>query len=104
MLREFAGAGTLGGLRLAPISGGARAGALAGEMPALTRAALRGAFDRLPPRARHAVGVARIDLCVFDARREHGAYADAFEAETRMAAEFADSLQMGSTPTQDWQT
>jgi len=47
VLRTFAGA-RLGGLRLLPISGGLFAGPFAPELPDLTCAALRGAFDALP--------------------------------------------------------
>ena len=103
VLREFAGA-KLGGLRMLPISGGVFAGKFAPELPALTCAALRGAFDALPARARHVVSVARLDMCIFDEKDEYAAYKEAFEDETRLAQEFADSLQMGSTPTQKWQT
>ena len=35
---------------------------------------------------------------------EYEAYAQAFEEETRRAQHFSDSLDMGSTPVQPWQT
>ena len=87
-----------------PISGGIFAGRFAPELPSLTCSALRGAFDGLPARAQHVVSVARLDMCIFNQQGEYDAYVEAFEGETRMAEAFADSLQMGSTPTQKWQT
>jgi hypothetical protein len=102
VLREFARA-RLGGLRLLPISGGIFAGPFAPELPALTCSALRAAFDDLPERAQHMVSVARLDMCIFN-ESEYDSYAAAFEEETRRAQQFAESLDMGSTPTQPWQT
>ena len=102
VLREFAGS-KLGGLRLLPISGSTFAGPFAPELPTLTCSALRRAFDALPDRAQHIVSVARLDMCIF-VESEYKLYAEAFEKETDMAQEFADSLGMGHTPTQPWQT
>jgi hypothetical protein len=101
-LREFATA-RLGGLRMLPISGGIFAGPFAPSLPRLTCAALRGAFDALPDRAQQVVSVARLDMCVF-MESEYAAYAQAFEPETQRAQQFTDSLDMGSTPVQPWQT
>jgi hypothetical protein len=42
-------------------------------------------------------------MCIF-AESEYEAYAAAFEGETRRSQQFADSLGMGSTPVQPWQT
>ena len=83
MLREFAHA-RLGGLRMLPISGGIFAGPFASELPSLTCAALRGAFDALPDREQQKVSVARLDMCIF-MESEYDAYAQAFEEETRRA-------------------
>ena len=102
VLREFATA-RLGGLRMLPISGGIFAGPFAPELPSLTRAALRGAFDGLPARAQQIVSVARLDMCIF-LESEHAAYEEAFEPETQLAQQFEDSLDKGSTPVQPWQT
>lgn len=102
VLREFAHA-RLGGLRLLPISGGIFAGPFASELPELTCSALRGAFDGLPEREQRHVSVARLDMCIF-VESEYALYETAFAAETRRAEEFAASLNMGSTPTQPWQT
>ena len=96
MLREFARA-RLGGLRMLPISGGIFAGPFAPELPTLTSSALRNAFDALPDDVQHIVSVARLDMCIF-MESEHAAYVDAFKEETARAAQFADSLDMGSTP------
>eukprot|EP00930_Biecheleria_cincta_P102458 TRINITY_DN94203_c0_g1_i1.p1 TRINITY_DN94203_c0_g1~~TRINITY_DN94203_c0_g1_i1.p1 ORF type:complete len:227 (-),score=22.38 TRINITY_DN94203_c0_g1_i1:64-744(-) len=102
MLREFAMA-RLGGLRMLPISGGIFAGPFASELPSLTCMALRSAVDSLPHRAHQVVSVARLDMCIF-MESEYAAYAEAFESETRRAQQFTDSLDMGSTPVQPWQT
>ena len=102
VLREFAGA-KLGGLRMLPISGGIFAGPFAKELPALTSSALRSAFDALPDRAQHIVSVARLDMCIF-MESDYAAFQGAFEEETRKAQAFSDSLDMGRTPTQPWQT
>lgn len=102
VLHTFARA-RLGGLRMPPISGGLFAGPFAHEMPALTCAALRGAFDSLPDQAQHVVSVARLEVCIF-VETEYDAYVDAFDAETQRAQQFAESLDMGSTPVQPWQT
>ena len=102
VLREFSTA-RLGGMRMLPISGGIFAGPFAPELPRLTCSALRGAFDALPDRAQQVVSVARLDMCIF-LESEHALYAEAFDPETRLAREFADSLDMGSTPVQPWQT
>lgn len=101
MLREFAKA-RLGGLRMLPISGGIFAGPFAPELPALTCSALRAAFDGLPAHAQHKVSVARLDMCIF-VESEYEAFAVAFAEETSRAEQFADSLEMGSTPVQRWQ-
>jgi hypothetical protein len=61
------------------------------------------AFDALPDREQHIVSVARLDMCIF-LESEYEAYAAAFEEETQRAQRFADSLDMGSTPVQPWQT
>ena len=102
VLREFAKA-RLGGLRMLPISGGVFAGPFAEELPTLTAAALRGAFDALPDRSQHTVSVARLEMCIFD-ESEYDAYTAAFAEETGRSQQFADSLDMGSTPTRPWQT
>ena len=102
VLREFA-TKRLGGLRLLPISGGIFAGPFAPELPALTCAALRGAFDGLRDREQQHVSVARLDMCIF-LESEYEAYVRAFEGETRRAQQFAESLDMGSTPVRPWQT
>eukprot|EP00908_Phaeocystis_cordata_P004595 Transcript_14991.p1 GENE.Transcript_14991~~Transcript_14991.p1 ORF type:complete len:230 (-),score=40.77 Transcript_14991:47-736(-) len=102
VLHEFAGS-RLGGLRLLPISGGIFSGPFALELPALTSSALRRAFDALPDRAQHVVSVARLDMCIF-VESEYDLYAEAFAEETRRAQEFTDSLDLGRTPTQPWQT
>ena len=102
VLRTFARA-RLGGLRLLPISGGIFAGPFAPELPDLTCSALRGAFDALPDRAQHIVSVARLEMCIF-VEAEYDAYVQAFEGETQRAQQFAESLGMGSTPVQPWQT
>jgi hypothetical protein len=96
VLREFAKS-RLGGLRLLPISGGIFAGSFGPELPTLTCSALRTAFDALPNNLQHIVSVARLDMCIF-MESEYDAYAQAFEVETARAAQFADSLEMGSTP------
>ena len=96
VLREFAYS-RLGGLRLLPVSGGAFAGAMAPELPQLTCRALRRAFEGLPDEMQHVVSVARLDMCIF-VESEHALYVDAFDEELARAAEYADSLQMGSTP------
>eukprot|EP00322_Chrysochromulina_rotalis_P015374 CAMPEP_0115852504 /NCGR_PEP_ID=MMETSP0287-20121206/13032_1 /TAXON_ID=412157 /ORGANISM="Chrysochromulina rotalis, Strain UIO044" /LENGTH=223 /DNA_ID=CAMNT_0003306571 /DNA_START=25 /DNA_END=696 /DNA_ORIENTATION=+ len=96
MLRQFARS-RLGGLRMLPISGGIFAGPFAPELPALTCSALRTAFDALPNDLQHIVSVARLDMCIF-MESEFKSYAEAFEEETLRAAQFADSLEMGSTP------
>ena len=96
LLREFTRS-RLGGLRLLPISGGIFAGPFASELPSLTCSALRSAFDGLPSNLQHIVSVARLDMCIFN-EDEYDAYVDAFREETRMAQQFADSLDMGSTP------
>ena len=93
----------LGGLRLLPISGGIFAGPFAPELPELTCAALRGAFDGLRDREQQHVSVARLDMCIF-LESEYEAYVRAFEGETRRAQQFAESLDMGSTPVRPWQT
>ena len=64
MLAEFAKA-RLGGLRMLPLSGGLFSGPFGAEMPRLTAAALRRAFDGLPDRTQHIVSVARLDMCIF---------------------------------------
>lgn len=102
VLREFSRA-RLGGLRLLPISGGIFAGPFAPELPELTCSALRQAFDDLPGRAQHIVSVARLDMCIF-MESEYDAFVKAFEEETQRAERFADSLEMGHTPVQPWQT
>ena len=102
VLRQFAGA-RLGGLRMLPVSGGIFAGPFADELPQLTCSALRMAFDALPDREQHIVSVARLDMCIFE-EREYEAFAAAFAKETEKAQRFADSLNMGSTPVQPWQT
>jgi hypothetical protein len=102
VLQQFARA-RLGGLRLLPISGGIFAGQFGPELPHLTCAALRGAFDALPDQAQHAVSVARLEMCIF-LESEYGVYEEAFEAETRRAHEFEESLDKGSSPVQPWQT
>ena len=102
VLREFATA-RLGGLRMLPISGGIFAGPFARDLPTLTSTALRSAFDSLPNRAQQVVSVARLDMCIF-MESEFDAYVEAFEKETQRAKEFADALDMGSTPVQPWQT
>ena len=96
MLREF-GKSRMGGLRMLPISGGIFAGPFAPELPVLTRIALRGAFDGLPRNLQQAVSVARLDMCIF-MEEEYDAYVEAFEDETGLAQQFAESLDMGSTP------
>ena len=78
-------------------------GPFAPELPALTSSALRRAFDALPDRAQHVVSVARLDMCIF-VESEYDLYAEAFAEETRRAQEFTDSLDLGRTPTQPWQT
>ena len=65
--------------------------------------ALRRAFDALPDRAQHVVSVARLDMCIF-VESEYDLYAEAFAEETRRAQEFTESLDLGRTPTQPWQT
>ena len=95
-LREFARS-KLGGLRMLPISGGIFAGPFAPELPSLTCKALRRAFDGLPSNLQHIVSVARLDMCIFD-DDEYDTYVHAFDSEIRMAQQFADSLDMGSTP------
>ena len=40
----------------------------------------------------------------FDDKAEYDAYVQAFEGETQRAQQFAESLGMGSTPVQPWQT
>jgi hypothetical protein len=102
VLGEFSRA-RLGGLRLLPISGGIFAGPFAPELPELTCSALRAAFDALPDRAQQVVSVARLEVCIF-VEDEYAAYEAAFAEETRLAQQFADSLDMGSTPVQPWQT
>ena len=102
VLEQFARA-RLGGLRLLPISGGIFAGEFGPELPTLTCAALRGAFDALPDRAQHVVSVARLEMCIF-LESEYEAYEQAFEDETRRAHEFEESLDKGSSPVQPWQT
>lgn len=57
----------------------------------------------LPDQAQHTVSVSRLEMCIF-AESEYEAYAAAFEGETRRSQQFADSLGMGSTPVQPWQT
>eukprot|EP00966_Prymnesium_polylepis_P229791 5316883-Prymnesium_polylepis.1 len=102
VLHEFAKS-RLGGLRMLPISGGIFAGPFGPQLPTLTCAALRNAFDALPERQQRIVSVARLDMCIF-MESEHDAFAAAFEEETLRAQRFADSLDMGSTPVQPWQT
>ena len=102
VLREFAQS-RLGGLRLLPISGGIFAGPFAPELPSLTCSALRRAFDGLPDRAQHIVSVARLDICIF-VQAEYDAFVEAFAPEAERAQAFSESLEMGSTPTQRWQT
>lgn len=102
VLRQFARA-RLGGLRLLPISGGIFAGPFSPELPTLTCTALRSAFDALPDQAQHSVSVARLEMCIF-VESEYELYEKAFAAETERAQAFAESLDMGSTPVQPWQT
>ena len=102
LLHEFANS-RLGGLRMLPISSGIFAGPFSADLPALSCGALRAAFDALPDRSQHIVSVARLDMCIF-LESEVAAYEAAFAGETQRSKAFADSLDMGSTPTQKWQT
>jgi len=102
MLHEFARS-RLGGLRMLPISGGIFSGSFAPELPVLTAMALRKAFDDLPKPVQHVVSVARLDMCIF-MQSEYDSFAEAFKDEMERAQRFADSLDIGSTPTQVWQT
>ena len=102
VLHEFARS-RLGGLRLLPISGGIFAGPFCDELPQLTCAALRQAFNELPDATQHVVSVARLDMCIF-MEEELRAFKDAFKEDLERAQQFANSLDMGSTPVQPWQT
>ena len=98
ILREFSNK-RLGGLRMLPISGGIFAGPFAPELPTMTSIALRRAFDGLPNNTQHVISVARLEMCIFQ-DSEYDAYSEAFKEDISKAAEFARSLEMGSTPRQ----
>ena len=101
VLREFANA-RLGGLRLPPIQGALFTAPFAARLAQLNCKALRAAFEKLPDREQQNVSVARLEICI-DRDTHYEEYEEAFERELQLSQEYADSLNMGSTPVQPWQ-
>ena len=85
-----------------PITGALTTAPFAAQLGQLNCSALRAAFDHLPDREQHRVSVARLEVCI-DRDTDYAEYEEAFEKELRLSQEYADSLNMGSTPVQPWQ-